>query len=112
MIVHIDHGDLISVMVPKLEPYLVKEEVTDELFFMAKKSMDSILARLAAARELNPNDDVQIEYEREFFEMAPAQKPGEQELMEVLKREAVKSKNEDIAWLAEIIGRQEHLTKL
>ena len=91
---------MISMMMPKLEPYLVKEEVTDELFFKAKKCVEMIMGRLAQLRDLNPNDEVELEYDREFFRLTPPVKAPEKDVISVLRKEAAKNKNEDIAWLS------------
>ena len=103
MIERMQPQDMLSIMIPKLQPYLVKEEVTDELFFKAKKCVEQIMAKLSHMRDLNPNDEVDLEYDRQFFRLIPPTKPPEKEVIAVLKKETSKNKNEDIAWLSEIL---------
>ena len=65
MIEKVPPGDLIKVMMPKLEPYLSSLKVSDELFYTAESCVKRIMKKLEVSR--NMNEVIQLEYDAEYF---------------------------------------------
>lgn len=99
----VDPTELISVVMPKLQPYLSNSSVTDELFFMAKKCVNMIMEKLTHERNLKEEDVVHVDYDKSFFLLAEMEKPSEQEIVKVLRKEISKSKSPHIQWLDTIL---------
>jgi len=64
MILNMEPPSLISIMMPKLDPFLSLEEVTDELFLNAKKCVSLMMNLLYQSRNMSEDDEIEIKYDK------------------------------------------------